>query len=1283
MGIVFDRKRRCFMKSFLVLLILIPSLCLAGENLIFDTDLEEGSKAKVVLSDDQKTSVNFSLSGLRTEAVTLEGKEYTKVLPLESEVADFGSIAEEGLPDLPVYSSMVIIPDQAGVQVNILSFEYETFKDVEIPPFQPFELESGQQELSFVIDELFYQQDRFYPGEIVEVGEPNIMRDFRFVQTVINPVQYNPVTQEMRVYTSVNYELVYGGFDDRNVKIRENNYISEAFLPLYKDLFDNAEEVLNDYEARRGGYLIISADACADTAQLIARWKHLKGYYVELITTSDINSNGNPTNAQIKSTIQNVYDTWDPKPEYVLLVGDAESVSTTYKVAAYYYSGDITDHTYTLLEGSDCEPDVFIARMSVSNMTNLRTTVHKTLRYETDPDMADPLYLKRGLCVAGNYPTVTPRLINLWVRITMLDHGFVYVDTVFSWGDPYPPNYNRISGAINDGVSLVTYRGWAYYDGWVYPNWGISEIYGLNNGWKLGVMASIICGTGNFSYAECMGEAWLRAGSPTTPKGGVGFYGPSEFDTATRWNNTILMGLASALLEDGIYRLGPVLVAGKQHARMSFPRMSGGANHHWPFYYHVYNTLGDPELSIRADTPRLMIVDYPDTLPVGTNFLSVNVIDRDGFPLEGAYVNLVKGYGVDEEIFVGGWTDAEGNIIFNFQNYVADTLFVTVTSRNYIPHMGHCLVIAQPVALGTDSLVIDDDDSSGSSGNNDGNANPHEALGLNVRLRNFGDSQDATGVSADMTSLDDRATVVISHQTYPDISYGSSAFADGQFIVELTPDIPHGDNILLHLAAEASEGSWEAVIPLEINSIKPISIGVSYPGNPNNRLDPGETSNMIVSFENDGGLGGDNITGHLTCSDPYITIINGIGDFGNVDIGQTGDNSGSPFTVEVSSFAFDGRNVNFAINFTADMNDMEAVEFQKTYSVVIGLVSSNDPVGPDAYGYYMFDNTDVAYDPAPVYEWIEISPSPGTRLSFSSSDDASTLVNLPFDFVYYGESYTHIIVCINGFISPDTVHIDAGGNFWHNFDNYPIPDPGNARAQISPFWDDLRYYGSTNGVYTYYDEENDRFIIEWSGLTHANTSSPETFQVIIYDPYAYPTPTGDCEIVFQYHTINNDDGSISNPRRPETYSSVGFENWDEDDGLQYEYDNRYHPGAAVLANGRAIKTTTATTEYHCDYVPGDINGDNNAMGNDVTYGVRYFKGFGTPPPDSCPYDGDWLYSAGDANGNCAFTGSDVTFLVAYFKGYNPEILWCPQTPPSEPPVLGIHRDLTPVGVLKE
>jgi hypothetical protein len=83
------------------------------------------------------------------------------------------------------------------------------------------------------------------------------------------------------------------------------------------------------------------------------------------------------------------------------------------------------------------------------------------------------------------------------------------------------------------------------------------------------------------------------------------------------------------------------------------------------------------------------------------------------------------------------------------------------------------------------------------------------------------------------------------------------------------------------------------------------------------------------------------------------------------------------------------------------------------------------------------------------------------------------------------------------------------------------------------------------------------------------------------------------------------------------------------------------------------------------YLPGDISGDGQRLGADVTYGVRYFKGVGIPPPDSVFNDStaSWLYAAGDVNGNCEFRGSDITYLVGYFKSINPILRWCNQTPP--------------------
>ena len=99
--------------------------------------------------------------------------------------------------------------------------------------------------------------------------------------------------------------------------------------------------------------------------------------------------------------------------------------------------------------------------------------------------------------------------------------------------------------------------------------------------------------------------------------------------------------------------------------------------------------------------------------------------------------------------------------------------------------------------------------------------------------------------------------------------------------------------------------------------------------------------------------------------------------------------------------------------------------------------------------------------------------------------------------------------------------------------------------------------------------------------------------------------------------------------------------------------NVYVTGSCTgIGSGRDIVTIKYRQSPACVYLPGDINSDDLRLGGDVTYGVRFFKGAGTSPRDSCYMDStsNYLYVAGDCNGDCQFRGADITRLVAYFKG---------------------------------
>jgi hypothetical protein len=1160
---------------------LVAILCLplffvfaANERIVLDHDNIDSTPIQKLTSNHTKTELGFRLAGIEiAPTIASNGQGFQSVTPIASNPDRFGQTGEEGFPELPLYSQLVAIPDQAGIRLEIISAQYETLEGYNIMPCQPSTAEGSSELAPFTINTEFYSRNEFYPAEPVTLGEPVICRDLRMVPTVIYPVQFNPVTGQLRVYTHIDYRLSYEGTDSRNIKVRANNRISETFLPIYRALVPNADEMLADYQPVRGGYLILTPAAYADSVKALARWKHLKGYYTQI--TRDTEIPGGTTPANILSYIQNAYNTWDYPPEFVCIIGDENMEIPDSPYNNYYAS----DHPYSCVDGSDYLSDVMITRMSINNMTALRTAMYKSIIYETSPFMGDPNYWLRGLSVAGNVtsggsPTVTPRLVTLWVRQELMRHGYTQVDTSYVWSSgAYDPN---LVGYFNNGVSIISYRGWASSSGWYAPTFDVNDLNNLQQNNKMGIMASLVCGTGNYAAAECFGEKWIRMGSPPNLlKGGPGFYGVSDGDTHTKWNNPIMIGYYWAILEQGIYNFASAAFMGKMEEYHTFPRhlQPGG----WvEKYFHTYNTLGDPELEVRTAIPQAMTVTYPASVPVGTSLLTVHVNGAGGGPLSDAYVNLVKGYGAGEEVFVGGRTNSSGDITLDFSTAVAETMYVTVTSRNYIPHKGFTLVQSQNVALNSSAIAVNDDNSGGSSGNNDGNVNPSETIEFTVTLQNFGSSVTATNVSATLVSNDSDVDITVPTRTYPNIAPGATGNASS-FVAHFDTDIPQGEHRVLRLNITCDQGSWTAAIPVDIKSMAFSATGLSYPGNPNNRFDPGETSQLVINLSNHGELAGTTLIGHLSSSDTSVVITDSLADFGNIAIDGSGSNSASPFTVQVRSSVYHGRNVNFDMAMVSANGSVA----QRTFSAVVGAVNTYDPLGPDDYGYYLYDNTDVGCLPSPVYSWAEISPfagGSGTRITFPfSTDDDAVVITMPFNIRYYGQSFNYAMVSINGFIAFDTLRYDMQGHHWTSFDNGQIPEPGAPAGLIGAFWDDLEYSGN-NGVFRYYDSANHRFIIEWKGMFHPlSSTSTESFQMIIFDPAFYLTPTGDCEITFQYETVTNDDhDNHDDGQAPGLFSTVGMQNLRKTDGLQYTYDNLYHPAAAILQAGRAIKLTTAT-----------------------------------------------------------------------------------------------------------
>jgi hypothetical protein len=889
--------------------------------------------------------------------------------------------------------------------------------------------------------------------------------------------------------------------------------------------------------------------------------------------TAVSHTTGYPSTTQIFNYIQDAYNHWAVPPEFVCIMSDVDNGFPDYGYT--HGSNYASDQPYTMVDGSDYFCDVMVTRMSVpTNNNTARITVRKAVKYDSAPYMGDPNYYLRGLAVGGNTNGgITQRLTVLWARQQLLRHGFAQVDTAICW---VPSGYScstnpQISASFNAGVSLAWVRGAGGASGWWAPPFDISALNALNYNNKMSILAVLTCGTGEFRD-DCLAEEWIRAGLyPDSVKGGPAYYGVSDGSTHCKWNNPIMIGYTWAYLEEGIYNFSMAAFRGKLEDYYTYPRFTGPQT--WvEHYFHTYNTFGEPELEIRTAIPQTMTVTYPTTLPVGSTYMTVHVVGSNDSPLANAYVCLQKDGSSPDEVFVGGRTNSSGDITFNFSTPTSGAMNVTATYHNYIPHKGTVTIQSQAVAVNVSSIALDDDNLGNSSGNNDGNANPAETVELSVPLHNFGSSTTATNVSATLVSSDPNLSVTIPTQTYGSIASGATA-SSGKFAVHLAGNMPHGERYVLSLNITSTEGSWSGAVPIDIKNMSLITQGLSYPGNSNNRLDPGETSQLVVSLENLGGLAGTSINGVITTSDTSIIIVDGSAGFGSIAIGATGDNSLSPFIIQAKARVYPGRNVNFNLELTSSNGSIA----QRPFSLVIGNANTYDPIGPDAYGYYIYDNTDGAYLSAPAYNWVDISGI-GTHITFPvSTDDDAIVVNLPFQFTYYHQRFNYMLVSINGFVAFDTSRVNGGNQHWTAFDNSQIPEPGAPDGLIAPFWDDLEYTG-TDGVFYYYDSVNHRYIVEWKNCTlaRAPSHSPETFEMFIYDSNYDVTPTGDCEIVFQYSVVNNTDDDSYNSLQPGLYCTVGMQNLSNNDGLQYTFDNFYHAAAAALQSGRAIKITTVT-----------------------------------------------------------------------------------------------------------
>jgi hypothetical protein len=470
---------------------------------------------EVTIIDEDETGVtlNVEFFGFQRSQTEEDGL-VLDVLTIPS----CGPAGDIGKPAIPAYGTTLAVPFDVYFNFSILETESTDYDGYMVYPVQEPAFDDGIEYPTppFYIDDEFYDTyDGFYPSMIVKYEAAGTLRDVRILPLRFTAFQHNPVQKVLRFYWSITLRIDY---ITEPILLREARTTTRAPSPYFESLYQSLlgyeqlsirgasaqEEVLEPENTDNSGcdFLIITDEALLEAANRLAARRDAQGLSTHVVST-DI---AGATAEDIKAYIQNAYDTWDPRPSYLLLLGDAELIPTFYHTIHDWYDPDIhtgTDLYYAILNGPEAAPpyynewrtpDIFYGRIPVDTLAQANIVIDKIFEYEDNQWMSgENTALVAGYFQDWNRPYGYEDrrfiLTSEEIRDFLLGEGFQaerlytthiwpngtavnptnYNEATYEAGDPLPLDLRRptypwdadtadITNAINDGRFVVFHR---------------------------------------------------------------------------------------------------------------------------------------------------------------------------------------------------------------------------------------------------------------------------------------------------------------------------------------------------------------------------------------------------------------------------------------------------------------------------------------------------------------------------------------------------------------------------------------------------------------------------------------------------------------------------------------------------------------------------------------------------------------------------------------------------------------------------------------------------------
>ena len=854
--------------------------------------------------------LSFTLGNYDLTEVTIDNVTYTK---LNFEGSVFTRL--NGFAELPFLNASVALNGNKNVTLNVIEGDYVEYflSDPILPSRGIIYRDQDPATIPYQISPSSLR-DEWYPQQLASQTSPFIIKDLRGTTVYVYPFRYNAVQNVLRVYKNLTVQLIENDSPVINPLNKQPQKILRELDGLYRTVFINYDQTLEDLTIGEYGDILVICTSRDETAiQPYIDWKKDKGYNVfkEVVSTG----------TNVKTLIQNDYNA-NNNILYVQLVGDWADIKSD------AMSGAPMDPQLGCVVGSDEFADICIGRFSANNASQVTVQVDKVITYEKYPEAGGSWYTS-ALGVASNQGPGDDGEYD-YQHINVIYNDKLDPFTYENFSTAYDPTgtSTMVANTINAGVSIINYSGHGSEQAWGSTGFNNDNISALNNGNKLPIIFSVACVNGAFNYSggDCFAEAWLKkanGGAVMTmmstinqpwnpPMRGEDYFndmlvGGYDYTTHPSQN-----GISST---EGRTTIGSIIFNG-----LTLMCTEAGQNEDWETA-KTWTIFGDVAMQPRTDTPGDLALSN-ELVNVGFDY-ETTVTGPDG-PVENAMVCLSQ----DGEYY-HGVTDVTGSVSIP-QTLTPGTAKLVVTGFNMetideditvVPPTGAYLILS--------SYGVDD-----SNGNNNGQADYGETVMLDVAAENVG-SNPATGVTATLQTSDPYVSVIDNSYTYGNVAANTVVSGDGAFSISVANDVPDAHYAVFDVVfTDNSDSSWTSNMSVMLHAPN-IELGdyvVSDPtGNNNGKIDPGETVSITIAVENSGSSSAFNVLGQMVCADPYVTVLQGSQNFGDI---TSGNSAQQTFTISANISTPAGHLTEFNLIFSADMN----ISATGSFTEVIGQI---------------------------------------------------------------------------------------------------------------------------------------------------------------------------------------------------------------------------------------------------------------------------------------------------------------------------------------------------------